>query len=106
MRRTASAQDVGSVTGIETRSATVAEYPARGSREPSEGKVMKLADVDGAFTKAIGLVIDLLAIRLSGRSERCSMTIQDGVVTKLDVEKNGAGPRRQQRGLHVAQLSN
>ena len=61
---------------------------AWGKATGADDKVMMLADADGAFTKAIGLVIDLPAFGLSGRSERYSMVIEDGVVTKLDVEKS------------------
>ena len=61
---------------------------AWGKASGADDKVMMLADADGAFTKAIGLVIDLPTFGLSGRSERYSMVIEDGVVTKLDVEKS------------------
>ena len=54
----------------------------------ADGDVMMLADADGSFTRALGLEIDLPAIGLSGRSERYSMVVEDGVVTKLEVEKS------------------
>ena len=61
---------------------------AWGKATGADDKVMMLADADGAFTKAIGLTIDLPAFGLSGRSERYSMIVEDGVVTKLDIEKS------------------
>ena len=61
---------------------------AWGKATGADEKVMMLSDADGAFTKALGLVIDLPAFGLSGRSERYSMIVEDGVVTKLDVEKS------------------
>ena len=61
---------------------------AWGKATGADDKVMMLADADGAFTKAIGLVIDLPAFGLSGRSERYSMVVEDGVVTRLDVEES------------------
>ena len=61
---------------------------AWGKATGADDKVMMLADADGAFTKAIGLTIDLPAFGLSGRSERYSMVVEDGVVTKLDIEKS------------------
>ena len=61
---------------------------AWGKATGADDKVMMLADADGAFTKAIGLVVDLPAFGLSGRSERYSMVVEDGVVTRLDVEKS------------------
>ncbi|GAC1390861.1 MAG: peroxiredoxin [Variovorax sp.] len=60
---------------------------AWGKATGADDKVMMLADADGAFTKAIGLVVDLPAFGLSGRSERYSMVVEDGVVKKLEVEK-------------------
>ena len=51
------------------------------------GKVTMLCDVDGSFTRAIGLVADLAKYGLPGRSERYSMVVDGGVVKKLEVEK-------------------
>lgn len=61
---------------------------AWGKATGADDKVMMLADAEGSFTKAIGLVVDLPAFGLVKRSERYSMVIEDGVVTKLDVEKS------------------
>lgn len=61
---------------------------AWGKQNGAEGKVQMLADADGSFTRAIGLVVDLPAFGLGGRSERYSMVVEDGVVKKLDVEKS------------------
>ncbi len=61
---------------------------AWGKATGADEKVMMLADADGAFTRAIGLVVDLPAFGLVKRSERYSMVVEDGVVTKLDVEKS------------------
>ena len=46
-----------------------------------------LADADGAFTRAIGLVVSLPALGLGERSERYSMVVEDAVVKMLNVEK-------------------
>ncbi len=61
---------------------------AWGKEHGTEGKVSMLADADGAFTKAIGLAIDLPDFGLSGRSERYSMIVENGVVKTLNVEKS------------------
>ena len=61
---------------------------AWGKEHGADGKVTMLADADGAFTKAIGLAIDLPDFGLSGRSERYSMVVDNGVVKTLNVEKN------------------
>ena len=49
---------------------------------------MMLADADGAFTRAIGLVVSLPAFGLGERSERYSMVVEDGVVKTLNVDKS------------------
>ena len=61
---------------------------AWGKSTGADDKVLMLADADGSFTRAIGLVIDLPAFGLAGRSERYSMIVEDGVVTRLEVEKS------------------
>lgn len=60
---------------------------AWGRDHGAAGKVTMLSDADGSFTKAIGLVTDLGAFGLHDRSERYSMVVEDGVVTRLAVEK-------------------
>ena len=61
---------------------------AWGKEHGAEGKVTMLADADGAFTRAIGLSIDLPDFGLSGRSERYSMVVDNGVVKTINVEKS------------------
>ena len=61
---------------------------AWGREHGAEGKVTMLADADGAFTKAIGLTLDLPDFGLSGRSERYSMVVDNGVVKTINVEKS------------------
>jgi glutaredoxin/glutathione-dependent peroxiredoxin len=60
---------------------------AWGKEQGADGKVTMLADADGAFTRAIGLSLDLPDYGLSGRSERYSMVVEDGVVKTINVEK-------------------
>ncbi|CAH1408198.1 unnamed protein product [Nezara viridula] len=56
----------------------------------AEGKVRMLADPSAEFTKALELDTNLPP--LGGvRSKRYSMVIDDGVVTKLNVEPDGTG---------------
>ena len=50
------------------------------------GKILFLADGIAAFTKAIGLSLDLTDRGLGLRSERYSMFVDDGIVKKLNVE--------------------
>jgi peroxiredoxin len=51
-------------------------------------RVVMLADCTGAFTRAIGLALDLGDFGLGERSERYSMIVDDGVVTVINVEES------------------
>lgn len=52
-------------------------------------KVLMLADGSGAFTKALGLELDLVARGLGVRSQRFALVADDGKVTHLAVEQPG-----------------
>ncbi len=52
-------------------------------------KVIMLADGSGAFAKALGLELDLVARGLGVRSQRYALVAQDGKVTHLGVEQPG-----------------
>lgn len=63
---------------------------AWGKDHSAAGKVRMLADASGEFTRAVDLGVDLAP--LGGyRSKRYSMVIENGVVTKLNVEPDGTG---------------
>ncbi len=53
-------------------------------------QVVMLADGSGAFTKALGLELDLVARGLGVRSQRFALVAKDGKVTHLAVEAPGA----------------
>lgn len=54
-----------------------------------EGKIRYLSDPAAAFTKAVGMDIDLSAGALGGiRSKRYSMIVEDGKVTALNIEES------------------
>ena len=53
------------------------------------GKVRMLGDGSAAFTKAIGLPLDLTDRGMGVRSQRYSMLVVDGVVRTLNVEAPG-----------------
>jgi len=55
----------------------------------TDGKVVMLADGSGAFTKAMGLELDLVARGLGMRSQRFAMVVDDMKVTHLAVEAPG-----------------
>lgn len=52
-------------------------------------KVMMLADGSGAFARALGLELDLVARGLGVRSQRYALVAEDGKVTHLAVEQPG-----------------
>jgi len=49
-------------------------------------KVMMLCDPEAAFTKSLGLSLDLSGLGLGERSKRWSMVVEDGVVATVNVE--------------------
>jgi peroxiredoxin (alkyl hydroperoxide reductase subunit C) len=51
--------------------------------------ITMLADGSGAFTKALGLELDLVARGLGVRSQRFALVAVDGIVTHLAVEEPG-----------------
>jgi peroxiredoxin (alkyl hydroperoxide reductase subunit C) len=53
------------------------------------GKVTMLADGSGAFTKALGLELDLVARGMGTRSQRYALIAEDGKITHLAVEAPG-----------------
>ncbi len=52
-------------------------------------KILMLADGNGEFTNALGLVFDGSGFGLGERSKRYAMVIEDGVVTRLDIDESG-----------------
>ena len=52
-------------------------------------KVMMLADGSAAFTKAVGLELDLEDAGFGLRSQRYAMVVDDGVVSAVNVEQGG-----------------
>ena len=52
-------------------------------------KVEFLADGNGDFAKAIDLALDLTGNGMGTRSRRYSMLVEDGVVTKVNVDEPG-----------------
>ena len=51
--------------------------------------IVMLADGSAAFTKAVGLELDLVARGLGVRSQRYALVAEDGVVTHLAIEEPG-----------------
>jgi peroxiredoxin len=62
---------------------------AWGREQKSDGKVRMMADGSAAFTKALGLDMDLTPRGMGVRSQRYSMFVEDGVVKSLNVEQPG-----------------
>lgn len=53
------------------------------------GSITMLADGNGEFTEAMGLVMDGSGFGLGTRSKRYAAIIDNGVITHLDVDDNG-----------------
>lgn len=50
-------------------------------------EILMLADGNGAFTEAVGLVLDGSGFGMGQRSQRYAMLVDDGTVTHLNVEE-------------------
>ena len=57
--------------------------------QKAAGKVRMMADGSGAYTKALGLELDLNARGMGTRMQRFSMLVDVGVVKQLNVEAPG-----------------
>jgi peroxiredoxin len=62
---------------------------AWGRDQHTDGKVRMLADGSAAYTKALGLELDLTARGMGVRCQRFSMLVDDGVVKTLNIEAPG-----------------
>ena len=62
---------------------------AWGRDQKSADKVRMMADGSAAYTKALGLDMDLTARGMGVRSQRYSMLVKDGVVKAINVEAPG-----------------
>jgi peroxiredoxin len=63
---------------------------AWGKDQGAGDKVRMLADGNGEFTRAVGLVMDGSKFGMGERSQRYSMIVDNGVVKELNVEQPGA----------------
>ncbi|MFO7747174.1 MAG: peroxiredoxin [Orrella sp.] len=63
---------------------------AWGREQQAEGKVRMLGDGSAAWTKAMGLELDLTARNMGIRSQRYAAIIDDGVIKALAIEEPGA----------------
>jgi glutaredoxin/glutathione-dependent peroxiredoxin len=81
------AKGVDEIWCIATNDAFV--MGAWGKDQKSDGKVRMLADGSAAYTKALGLELDLVARGMGTRIQRFSALVQDGVVKTLNVEAPG-----------------
>jgi peroxiredoxin len=57
--------------------------------QKSVGKVRMMGDGSAAYTRALGLELDLTARGMGVRCQRFSMIVDDGVVKALNVEASG-----------------
>ena len=59
------------------------------NKASGSGDVTMLADGNGEFAKALGLVMDGSGFGMGSRGQRYSMVVNDGVVEQLNVEAPG-----------------
>ena len=62
---------------------------AWGEQQGASGKVRMMADGSAAYTKALGLELDLVARGMGVRGQRFARVVDDGVVKTLNVEAPG-----------------
>ena len=62
---------------------------AWGKQQGATGKVRMFADGNADYAKRLGLELDLTGRNMGIRSQRYSMLVEDGVVTRLHVEQPG-----------------
>jgi peroxiredoxin (alkyl hydroperoxide reductase subunit C) len=62
---------------------------AWGKEQSCDGKLVMLADGSAAFTRSIGLELDLMARGMGTRSQRYALVAENGKVTHLAVEQPG-----------------
>ena len=63
---------------------------AWGEQQKVGDKIMMLADGNGDLTKALGLELDGSRFGMGKRSQRFAMVVDNGVVSKLNIEEPGA----------------
>jgi peroxiredoxin len=62
---------------------------AWGKELKADGKIRMMGDGSAAYTKALGLEMDLSARGMGVRTKRYSMLVDNGVVKALNVEEPG-----------------
>jgi peroxiredoxin len=62
---------------------------AWGRDQKTGGKIRMMADGSAAYTKKLGLELDLTARGMGVRCQRFSMLVEDGVVKSLNIEAPG-----------------
>jgi peroxiredoxin (alkyl hydroperoxide reductase subunit C) len=63
---------------------------AWGRQNAASDSVTLLADGNGAFARAMGLMQDSTAVGLGMRSQRYALVARDGIITRLMVEQPGS----------------
>ena len=81
------AKGIDEIVGISVNDPFVM---AAWNKSDGSGDITMLADGNGDFAEAIGLVMDGSKFGMGKRSQRYSMLINDGVVEQLNVEAPGA----------------
>ena len=81
------AKGVDQIACIAVNDAFVME--AWGKAHDVGDKILMVADGNGDFTKAMGLELDGTGFGLGSRSKRYAAIIDDGKLTRLDIDEKG-----------------
>ena len=81
------AKGVDSIVCLSVNDAFVMD--AWGKDQNVEDRILMIADGSAAFTRAVGLELDLTKPGMGIRSRRYAMVVNDGVVETLNVEEAG-----------------
>jgi glutaredoxin/glutathione-dependent peroxiredoxin len=79
--------------GVDTIACLAVNDPfvmkAWGKSQSAEDKVVMIADGNADYTKALGLEMDATGFGMGVRGQRFALTVDDGVVTHINVEAKG-----------------
>jgi peroxiredoxin len=85
--------DTVKATGVDTIACVAVNDPfvlaAWAEQTGAAGRILMLSDGNATFTRALGLEMDSSRFGMGIRSKRYAMVVNDGVVTRLNVDNPG-----------------
>jgi len=80
------AAGINEIAAVSVNDPSVMKAFAKSIDVPHD-KILMLADFDGAFTRSLGMEVDLTVAKLGKRSKRYAMVIDNGKIAKQFVEE-------------------